>query len=342
MNCRLRAWRRQAGIRESALMGAVLNGQDVLSWISRHANPLTAVEPDASLGDLRPLRPMVRDAAVVGLGESTHGAHEQFTLKHRVVRFLVERMGFRTVALEEDWTKGLHIDAYLRTGTGDPRTLLADAGTPWRTAEIAELIRWMRSHNAAHPADPLRFIGVDVIKVRRSAYDAVADHITRVAPDLLDELDRHYDVIKPPADIDAYVRWLVREPDRQPFLDHARQADDLVRTLPVADGHDLALHHSRAIVGFYEYYLRGEVAVRDRYMAENVIWWREHVGGRSVFWAANVHTADGRPLEISYPPFPPAVHHTAGAFLRDHLGSGYRAIGGTFHRGSVNAGFAPP
>jgi erythromycin esterase len=44
----------------------------------------------------------VANAEVVGLGESTHAAHEQFAVMHRIVRFLVEEMGFRCVALEED------------------------------------------------------------------------------------------------------------------------------------------------------------------------------------------------------------------------------------------------
>ena len=41
-------------------------------------------------------------ASVVGLGESAHGAAEELTLKHRTLRLLVEDMGFRSVAWEED------------------------------------------------------------------------------------------------------------------------------------------------------------------------------------------------------------------------------------------------
>jgi erythromycin esterase len=43
---------------------------------------------------------MMTNADVVGRGESTRGAHEQFAPKHRVLRFLVHEMGFRTLALE--------------------------------------------------------------------------------------------------------------------------------------------------------------------------------------------------------------------------------------------------
>ena len=80
--------------------------------------PLTTVDPAAPLGDLTPLRRAIGDAEIVGLGESTHGAAEEETLKHRTLRLLVERMGFRSVAWEEDWSTGLQIDRYIRTGKG--------------------------------------------------------------------------------------------------------------------------------------------------------------------------------------------------------------------------------
>jgi erythromycin esterase-like protein len=90
----------------------------VTGWVRHFAAPLTTVDPAAPLGDLTPLRRAIGDAEIVGLGESTHGAAEEETLKHRTLRLLVERMGFRSVAWEEDWSTGLQIDRYIRTGKG--------------------------------------------------------------------------------------------------------------------------------------------------------------------------------------------------------------------------------
>ncbi len=154
----------------------------VTAWIRQHATPLATTDPTAPLTDLAPLPQVVGDAQVVGLGESTHGAHEQFALKHRVVRLLVEKLGFGCVALEEDWTKGLQLDQYLVTGKGDPRALLADAGPPWRTEEILQLLTWMQSYNQTHPDGKVRFAGVDVVAVGPLAYDAVAEYVERAAP----------------------------------------------------------------------------------------------------------------------------------------------------------------
>lgn len=104
-------------------------------WIDASARPVTADRADGPLTDLEPLRDAARQATVVGLGAATRGAHELFVLQHRVLRFLVEELGFRTLALEEDWTNGLRFDEYARTGTGDPRELLSKAWLPWRTRE---------------------------------------------------------------------------------------------------------------------------------------------------------------------------------------------------------------
>src|SRR4029453_2527519 len=87
--------------------------RNVVRWIRGHARPLTTLDPRAPLTDLRPLRNMVRHATVVGLGGSTRGAHELFAITHRILRFMVEQLGFRSLALEEDWTKGIQIDEYV-------------------------------------------------------------------------------------------------------------------------------------------------------------------------------------------------------------------------------------
>jgi len=311
----------------------------VAEWISRHAHQLATSDPDATANDLRYLDGMIRGALIAGIGEATHGARELFTLKHRLVRHLVEHLGFRSVVLEEDWTKGLQIDEYLLHGRGDPRVLLADAGMPWRTEEILNLLIWMRAYNQSHPADPVRFAGADIVAVRALAYDTVTAYVERVAPHYLDELRAHYAVIRPSGDIGAHITFYRQQPDKQPFIDHARQAYQLVAGLPADDGLSIVLQHSRAIVGFYEYHATGSVAVRDRHMAQTVAFWHEYTGDRLIYWASNVHTAVGHPLTISYPPFPPATQDTAGSRLRTRYGYGYLSVGMSFDHGAVNAGY---
>ncbi|MEU7830941.1 erythromycin esterase family protein [Nonomuraea sp. NPDC049129] len=102
----------------------------------------------------------MRDATVVALGASTRQAHELSVSAHRMVRFLVEELGFRSLALEGDDPARVGLDDYVRTGKGDPRASLAGARAFWRTGEILDLVHWMRAYNEDHPDDPVRFAGV--------------------------------------------------------------------------------------------------------------------------------------------------------------------------------------
>ncbi|RII08644.1 Erythromycin esterase [Streptomyces sp. YIM 130001] len=131
----------------------------VTRWIEQHAHRLTSLDPEAPLTDLEPLAEIVRDAKVVAMGASNRHTHELSALSHRLVRFLVEQMGFRTLALEGDEAERVGLDAYVRTGDGDPRELLADARSFWQTEEILDTVRWMRAFNRGRPDDPVRFAG---------------------------------------------------------------------------------------------------------------------------------------------------------------------------------------
>src|SRR6266536_2721685 len=207
----------------------------VTAWIRQHATPLATTDPTAPLTDLAPLPQVVGDAQVVGLGESTHGAHEQFALKHRVVRLLVEKLGFGCVALEEDWTKGLQLDQYLVTGKGDPRALLADAGPPWRTEEILQLLTWMQSYNQTHPDGKVRFAGVDVVAVGPLAYDAVAEYVERGAPIARaswSSISPPFARLRPPRHIQQHPGGLRGQADNDAVPDQAKRAVRLGGRLP--------------------------------------------------------------------------------------------------------------
>lgn len=87
--------------------------------------PLRSALPTGSLADLHPLESMIGGARVVGMGEGTHGTSEFFSMKDRLFRFMVEKMGFTVFAMEANWTDGLKIEEYVTTGRGDIRKALA-------------------------------------------------------------------------------------------------------------------------------------------------------------------------------------------------------------------------
>ncbi|GAA3992800.1 hypothetical protein GCM10022247_09980 [Allokutzneria multivorans] len=115
-----------------------------------------ALDPTAEPGDLLPLVAAVGNAKIVALGVSCRTSRELSLFSQRVLRVLVTRSGFRTLALEGDDATSARLDDYVRTGIGDPRALLAGARPFWRTEEILDTIRWVRAHNEEHPDDPVR------------------------------------------------------------------------------------------------------------------------------------------------------------------------------------------
>src|SRR5262245_66236410 len=95
----------------------------VVAQLAERVNPLT-LELDAPFDDLDPLTDRVRGAEVVALGSAVRQSHELLTLTHRVMRFLIDRHGFRSLALEGDGAASIVLDDYVRSGEGGTLAIL--------------------------------------------------------------------------------------------------------------------------------------------------------------------------------------------------------------------------
>src|SRR6267143_5826196 len=72
----------------------------VEQWIRANAIPLKTVQAGNGFADMEPLTKIVGNARIVALGEATHGTREFFQLKHRMVEFLANQMGFTIFSIE--------------------------------------------------------------------------------------------------------------------------------------------------------------------------------------------------------------------------------------------------
>jgi erythromycin esterase len=322
----------------------------MVPWVRHYAVQLSTDDTGAPIDDLEPLRRSVGDAEIVGLGESAHGAREELALKHRTLRFLVERMGFRSIAWEDDWTMGPQINAYIRSGQGDLNAIMAEMSDQWRFREVADVLRWLRDFNARRgEGDKVQFVGVEYYLTRNVAYDVVDAYVARVAPERLAELRAHLNEIRPRGESirDWAMTYTNDIKDKQPFIDNAHQVYALVEHLPHRPGdrdYDLALHNARQIVSFYEHYALPQppasesLVYRDAHAAENLAWWHERTGDRIVYWAAAAHTANAPDLRVVVPGGPDWRYPTAGSYLRRRFGQRYLSIGFTLDHGSVSPG----
>ncbi|WP_259316951.1 erythromycin esterase family protein [Kitasatospora xanthocidica] len=306
------------------------------------AHPLRSTEPGGRTTDLRPLGAMIGDAKVVGLGEATHGAHEFFTMKQRVLRYLVEEKGFTAFALETSWSSGLRIDDYVqgRTG-GDARQLVKETmgKSPWERQEFADLIDWMRDHNREHPQHPVHFVGddLDFPAIGDQLFDRVTSYVREAAPASLPRLEQLYAGLRP---FDDAIGYITTRPlaERRQNAAVAQQTLELVTAARGEGGeaYDWAVQNARSIAQTFTFTAmnledNSEVAamqnLRDRAMTDNTLWWQRRTGGKVLLSAHNGH--------VGYQSSDPELYpRTQGSYLRDALGADYLAVGFTFDRGS--------
>ena len=150
------------------------------AWIEANAHPFDGPHLSLPNEGIAFLRDIVGDARIVSLGENTHGARDFFEMKARILRFLVEEMGFNTFAIEATWPESRRLDRYVRTGEGDPAKLLAGLYFwTWNTESVLEMIEWMRAHNEA--GGDIGFHGFDM-QYPGMALHNVREYIREVDP----------------------------------------------------------------------------------------------------------------------------------------------------------------
>ncbi|MCL7456150.1 erythromycin esterase family protein [Micromonospora sp. MSM11] len=316
----------------------------------------------ANVMRLLPTRPRL-----LALGEPTHGEHVLLDLRNELFRQLVEREGYRTIAIESDCVTGLVVDDFVTSGAGSLDEAMARGFSHGWGAFPAnrELVRWMRAYNDGRPAaERLRFAGFDgpleitgAASPRRALSALHAYLAARVDTGLLpctaDTLDRLLgadDGWTSPAAMMDPAESVGQTPE-------ARQlrllADDLVALLDAQtpqliaassrDDWDRARLYGRTATGLLRYHfwmadtspsrLARLLGVRDSMMAANLLAVAER--GPALVNAHNGHLQrhrgrmrmGGLPLEW----------WSAGAIVDAHLGEAYAflatALGTIRHHG---------
>ncbi|MFI8519969.1 erythromycin esterase family protein [Streptomyces sp. NPDC085481] len=316
----------------------------------------------AAVMRLLPVRPRL-----LALGEPTHGEDALLDVRNELFRQLVEREGYRTVAIESDCMTGLVVDDYVASGAGTLDDVMERGFSHGWGASAAnrELVRWMRAYNDGRPAsDRVRFAGIDGplemtgAASPRQALTALHGYLSaRVDADLLpctaEALDRL---------LGADDRWTNPAAMMDPAQSvgqssEARElrllADDLVALLDTQTPHliaatsradrDRARLYGRTALGLLRYHasmadtstarMARLVAVRDQMMAENLLAVAER--GPALVHAHNSHLQreksamrmGGMPLEW----------WSAGALVSARLGEEYAfvatALGTIRHKG---------
>ncbi|MDJ1471025.1 erythromycin esterase family protein [Xanthocytophaga flava] len=292
------------------------------SWLKKAIIPLKSTSPSEPLTDLLALNERIGKAKIIGLGENTHGSHETFQMKHRLIRWLVEQKGYNVIAFEADMAASEAVNEYVLNGKSDAQKVLKELGFwTWNVEEILALITWMRQYNMAHPKQMVQFKGFDM----QSPWKALAS-LKEYLP-AKDTLTWHS--LKKRMERVVAIRRFVPATDTS--IVAALQALREVKTtflIRVAK-HSLSQkavieQYFRQIEQVIELRLVGEAnKFRDACMAENL--YRTFTSipdARILVWAHNNHVAK---VGFDFP---------MGYWLKNQLGDSYQAIGFTFDQGT--------
>lgn len=300
------------------LAGSSVGGATVddVTDLRTHAVPLSGVEPDLPEDDLDPLLDRLASARVIGLGEATHGDHESFAFKVRLIRALVRRGRCDVVIFERGVAE---MDAYDRYVTGQTPTVVVDQRLyPWITEEVRDLLDWLHRWNQG--GGTVRLAGMDM-------YNQVA---LRLAIPLLHDLGA-----EPPPLWREIQAELQRPFDPATWFPAALDRWDAARP-PTLAGDTPTHRWVLLLAASFRQWLAYSALTndptakpwewRDQALAENTLAQLDRFGPRTkaVLWAHNGHVYHEPPV--------------AGSHLRARLGPAYRSVCCTFGTGAFNAG----
>ncbi len=331
------------------------DSQAFVEWASENLIVIESIDSSFQGTDLEPIRQKIGAARLVGLGESRHDSREQLLLKGRLVRHLIEDLGFRALILEESFPHAQSLDRYVTSGEGDLRDLLNRlAGWYlWDTEEMLELVCWVREFNKdREPRQKVRIFGADitapapgVLQVIDSLEVAGVD--TRLNAQALG-LDLQRGDFWP----GTWERYAALSDERlRELADNYEQLIEALteeKTRLVASSSDREYVRTLllATIGKIgnEFFSSGDReqggAVREHGMAQTTLWIlnREIPGEKAILWAHNLHVAKG---SFRMPGLFEGVLEPMGVELSAKLGDAYIALGGTFGTGSYPPDLPP-
>jgi len=320
-----------------------------LAWLKASGRPFNPAAYGSA--ELAPLSAILGKARIIGIGEATHGSHQDQAFKAELIKQLVRDGKVQVLVLEANREAGYRIDRYVRFGEGDAASVIRSGSffRIWKNDEFAGLVLWLRAWNlqAEHK---VRVIGIDDQDGGRDSLFAL-QFVERFAPDEAKRLFQGFGSLIPAdrSDPGRFLVWYQKVSD--PELARAVQAVNALRawfeTAPAAAQADPGFYDAKwaaelARQNFiiYEITRPGfdiskatpeQISARDRFMAENAI---AMLGPdeRAAIWAHDGHVAD----EVGWAEYFPG-YVTLGSLIEAKLGEQYATVGFTWSRGTFGA-----
>jgi erythromycin esterase-like protein/predicted phosphoribosyltransferase len=315
------------------------------------------VPADEALFDL------VGDAHYVLIGEASHGTHEFYAARAAMTRRLIERKGFRAVAVEADWPDAYRVNRYVQGRSADATAEESLRGFErfptwmWRNTVMLDFVGWLREHND-RVGDDVRakagFYGLDLYSLHRSAQEVIA-YLERVDPAAADRARERYSCFDHAQGDDGQAYGFAaafgagETCERQvieQLIDLQRHAAEYARRdgFVADDEFFFAQQNARVVAAAAEYYQQmfgGRVStwnLRDEHMTDTLDALAGHLTrqegrpAKVVVWAHNSHLGDARATEVGS-----EGELNVGQLVRERHGGDCRLIGFTTYTGTVTA-----
>lgn len=293
-----------------------LQAQDQTSVIIEDLNqvirPIGSLDPDSGFQELEFLKTGLKSKRIIALGEATHGTHEFFQYKDKLIRFLVLELGFRAIAFESDFVSVEYLDEYINGKQQE--MMLKNGGFPL-VAETKRMLIWLKAYNMEKPMSER----VHVYGLEARGFAGVIGELLDAGPDLPEKTKaemlrfwkKEYALLTA-ADISSIKGMLgvlraAKLPDVSQMKTYQYQINLLEQQL---------VRYGKENRGY-----------RDEYMAENASWILENTPQKQlVLWAHNLHLYKG--TTNGFP--------TLGAHLQQKYGPDYYVIATDFNYGNAN------
>lgn len=336
-----------AGTTERTRQSTAAALPDLIQDSSEHFTGIEAANLDGLLE-------RIGDTQVVLLGEATHGSYEFYEMRARITRELVEKRGFKIIAVEADWPDASRIDHFVRGFDGRPMfTGRPFAGFPrwmWANYSVLRFTRWLKDHNRrfASAADAVGFYGLDFYNMFGSI-KVVLDYLQDLDPRAAESARRRYRCLSPWIhDPSTYGR----DSRSSRYRTCENEVDAVLRQLldkrelyeKLGEQRFFSAHQNARLVKSGERYFRtmhddipDSRKQRDYNMFVTLLAIMQHRGraAKAVVWAHNSHIGDARATARSA-----RGEFNLGQLVRETFGDNSYLVGfGTDH-GTVAAASA--
>lgn len=250
---------------------------------------------------------------IIGLGEATHGNKEFQELKLTLLKKLVKDANVRAFALECDFSEGMEIDSYVKSGKFQKNPSKIFSFTIYHTNEMNDLINWIKKYNQNHD-QKISFYGFDMQNPENSV---------KLVKDFVKKENIDFDIKS--LEILEEDKISIKDPKMKVLEENLKKLNEKL------DKNTKEKRLIENILSSFPYYnMIGDYVksseYRDKKMAENISWIKDYEKNSRIMIAGhNGHIGKKE-----------ALYKNMGENLNEKYKKSYFPIGTDFYKTKVN------